>query len=48
MLMKCETQSGIEYWAPAAVITQGVMRDDLNGGLLFASRLDSLQADGRI
>lgn len=48
MLMKCETQSGIEYWAPAAVITQGEMRDDLNGGLLFASRLDSLGADGRI
>ena len=48
ILMKCETQSGIEYWAPAAVITQGVMRDDLNGGLLFASRLDSLRPDGRI
>jgi hypothetical protein len=48
ILMKCETQSGIEYWAPAAVITQGEMRENLNGGLLFASRLDSLRSDGRI
>ncbi|MBI4184323.1 MAG: trypsin-like peptidase domain-containing protein [Proteobacteria bacterium] len=48
MLMKCETQSGIEYWVPAGVITQGEMRADLNGGLLFASRLDGLQADGQL
>lgn len=48
MLMKCETQSGVEYWVPAGVITQGDMRADLNGGLRFASRLDGLQADGQL
>jgi len=48
LLMKCETPSGIEYWAPAGVIIQGEMSAELNGGLLFASRLDNLQADGQI
>ncbi len=48
MLMKCETRSGIEFWAPGGVITEGKMSADLNGGFLFASRLDRLQADGRI
>lgn len=48
MMMKCETQAGIEYWVPAGVITQGEMSAELNGGLLFASRIDSLQADGML
>ena len=48
LLMKCGTRSGIEYWAPAGVITQGEMRTELNGGLLFASRLDNLRSDGSV
>lgn len=48
LLKKCETSSGIEYWAPAGVITQGELREDLNGGFLFASRLDGLQKDGSL
>jgi hypothetical protein len=48
MLMKCETPSGLEYWAPAGVITQGKMQPNWNSGFLFASRLDGLTQNGQL
>ena len=47
-LTRVMTPGGIEYWAPAGVITQGRMLPEHHSGLLFAARLDCVRPDGRI